>query len=825
MKKLIFLLSFIPGINSLFAQGNTNLYKGKIDSIQTLLNAQPANDTIKVKRLNDLARLCFFDLQIEKGFIAAKQAHQLSKKFNYKKGEGLYLRTMAAFHYTTDLYQYFDIKAKMVYYDINENEDNINLQFPEFFKGIIEKNNRQLTIALNYFNKNPDGEIAANILYRISRMYYYLAKPDESLLYLERALKEFKEINQEGPAVMLLLTKMFFLQKEDKIKEANEVISEANLLISKVRDKKESALLSFFMSYYYNRHGRPALGIENELKLVIQLEEMGETPLRIPILEDLAVNFGFLAMSKKSVEYYKKAIALREQIKYYDDAIRIYYNLGFELVALKEFNEAKIYFSKAIELAGSNPPIDQWDSLRYYDGIGQILMGQEKYHEALKNFFHARKIESYNVYIDTYIAQCYQKLGDIKESISYAANNYEKVISYKDQRLIVKICLLLSEVYEKSGQPMKAYVYLKKYRSIIKEQEEQDIASNSANLEIQTIIEKSQREKDLLEKQKLQKEQQNQNQRWWLISTGGALLSTVVMLFLLFRNNKNKQKANALLQQQKEQIQSTLTELKATQAQLIQSEKMASLGELTAGIAHEIQNPLNFVNNFSDVNTELIEELEQEADKGNVDEVKAIATDIKENEQKINHHGKRADAIVKGMLEHSRANTGKKELTDINGLADEYLRLSYHGLRAKDKSFNADFKTEFDESIGKVEVVPQDIGRVLLNLINNAFYAVSERRKAEGEGFKPTVLVTTTALKPPLGGLGVSISVKDNGTGIPQKVVDKIFQPFFTTKPTGQGTGLGLSLSYDIIKAHGGELKAETKENEGAEFIVELPII
>jgi signal transduction histidine kinase len=175
------------------------------------------------------------------------------------------------------------------------------------------------------------------------------------------------------------------------------------------------------------------------------------------------------------------------------------------------------------------------------------------------------------------------------------------------------------------------------------------------------------------------------------------------------------------------------------------------------------------------------------------------------------------------MLQHSRASSGKKEPTDINALADEYLRLSYHGLRAKDKSFNADFKTEFDESINKVEVVPQDIGRVLLNLYNNAFYAVSERRKAEGEGFKPTVLVATTALKPPLGGLGVSISVKDNGTGIPQKVVDKIFQPFFTTKPTGQGTGLGLSLSYDIVKAHQGELKVETKEGEGSEFIIQLP--
>ncbi len=279
---------------------------------------------------------------------------------------------------------------------------------------------------------------------------------------------------------------------------------------------------------------------------------------------------------------------------------------------------------------------------------------------------------------------------------------------------------------------------------------------------------------------------------------------------------------------QKEELQNTLNELKATQSQLIQSEKMASLGELTAGIAHEIQNPLNFVNNFSEVNSELIEEMEKEINKGNMDEVKAIANDIKENEQKINHHGKRADAIVKGMLQHSRANTGKKELTDINALADEYLRLSYHGLRAKDKSFNADFKTNFDKSIGKIEVVPQDMGRVLLNLFNNAFYAVNEKKKQppnplKGEKYEPTVWVTTKRISSPLGAGGLEISVKDNGMGIPQKVLDKIYQPFFTTKPSGQGTGLGLSLSYDIVKKHGGELKVETKEGEFAQFLIFLP--
>jgi signal transduction histidine kinase len=267
------------------------------------------------------------------------------------------------------------------------------------------------------------------------------------------------------------------------------------------------------------------------------------------------------------------------------------------------------------------------------------------------------------------------------------------------------------------------------------------------------------------------------------------------------------------------EIRTTLDNLKSAQSQLIQSEKMASLGELTAGIAHEIQNPLNFVNNFSDVNKELLQELKEEADKGNIEDVKAIADNVIGNEEKINHHGRRADAIVKGMLQHSRKSSGQKEETDINALADEYLRLSYHGLRAKDKNFNAEIKTDFDESIGKINVIPQDIGRVLLNLFNNAFYAVNEQKTLNHVSYNPTVSVKTEKCDDK-----IYITVKDNGKGIPQKIIDKIFQPFFTTKPTGEGTGLGLSLSYDIIKAHGGEIKVESKEGEGSVFIIQLAV-
>jgi signal transduction histidine kinase len=272
------------------------------------------------------------------------------------------------------------------------------------------------------------------------------------------------------------------------------------------------------------------------------------------------------------------------------------------------------------------------------------------------------------------------------------------------------------------------------------------------------------------------------------------------------------------VEEAKESLEKSLEELKATQQQLIQSEKMASLGELTAGIAHEIQNPLNFVNNFSEVSNELIDEMNEALNKGNIEEVKAIAVDVKQNLEKINHHGKRADAIVKGMLQHSRTSSGQKELTDINALCDEYLRLAYHGLRAKDKSFNASFTSEFDKNIGSINIVPQDIGRVILNLINNAFYAVNEKKKTAID-YTPVVSIKTVRKENT-----VFISVADNGKGIPSAIREKIFQPFFTTKPTGVGTGLGLSLSYDIIKAHGGELKVQSTEGHGTTFTIQLPV-
>ena len=423
------------------------------------------------------------------------------------------------------------------------------------------------------------------------------------------------------------------------------------------------------------------------------------------------------------------------------------------------------------------------------------------------------------------MAKIFQKQGRIdsallyaRQALTYFQTNKLAVQSWGENSdyFIAEISPLVADLYYAKNQPDSAYKYLR-----LSVTTKDSLYNTDKIRQFQTLGFNEATRRQQLKEQKIMAEQELKNKirMLSLIAGLGALLLVAIFLY---RNNKHKQKANTLLQSQKKEIETTLGELKTTQSQLIQSEKMASLGELTAGIAHEIQNPLNFINNFSEVNTELITEMKEQLALNNKEQAIDLADDIAHNEEKINHHGKRADAIVKGMLQHSRSSSGIKEPTDINALADEYFRLAYHGLRAKDKSFNATMKTDFDTTIGSINIIPQDIGRVILNLITNAFYAAP--LPPEG-GFSnpdyvhtPTVWVSTKKMADK-----ILISVKDNGSGIPQKILDKIFQPFFTTKPTGQGTGLGLSLSYDIVKAHGGELKVETKEGEGSTFIIQLP--
>jgi signal transduction histidine kinase len=407
------------------------------------------------------------------------------------------------------------------------------------------------------------------------------------------------------------------------------------------------------------------------------------------------------------------------------------------------------------------------------------------------------------------LSRVYADLQKTDSALHYARESFKIFERRRDPAWKRDASNLLASYFDLLGNNDSATAYLRLAKTL----------SDSLNTEerknllaFQDVLIEEQAKLEKLEKEKLETREQL---KIYLL-TSGIVAFTFIALFL-YRNNRARKKTNDILRQRNEQIEHTLHQLRSTQAQLIQSEKMASLGELTAGIAHEIQNPLNFVNNFSEINKELASELKTDLQTGNVQSATALADNIMDNAEKIAHHGKRADAIIKGMLQHSQTNSGQKATTDINALCKEYLKLAYHGLRAKDKSFNAGFETDFDPGVGTVSIVPQDIGRVLLNLINNAFYAVSEKAKSSAGHYEPVVTVSTRKT-----GSQVEISVRDNGKGIPENIREKIFQPFFTTKPAGEGTGLGLSLSYDIVKAHGGTLTVASKEGEYSIFTIQL---
>jgi two-component system NtrC family sensor kinase len=535
------------------------------------------------------------------------------------------------------------------------------------------------------------------------------------------------------------------------------------------------------------------------------------------VLQYTGILYGNSGNYEKSVHYFKSAIPLAEQAKNLRVLTITYTTLGRTYSALKKQDSALFCLQKAHDYAIEANYKRYLGSTLLNMGRVYNLMGKNA--EAKEYFAKALIASDEHKYSRGVVAShlalsaIYKESGRADSVLYHIQNGLNTAYTLNAPDLLLRCYTAFADLYKQANNSDSAV----KYQSLI-------IKINDSLFNSKQVQQFQNIDFDAeLQQQQIQaakNEYQDRLQKFLLL--GGLAVFLFVAIFL-WRSNQHRQKSNALLKQQNDEIEKAMASLKATQSKLIQSEKMASLGELTAGIAHEIQNPLNFVNNFSEVNTELIDELEQEVDKGNLAEVKAITKDIKENEQKINHHGKRADAIVKGMLQHSRSSSGVKEPTDINKLVDEYFRLAYHGLRAKDKSFNATMKTDFDDNIGNISIVPQDIGRAVLNLITNAFYATREKAKSGFDIYEPLVTVKTSKVIDADGSSKIEISVTDNGNGIPQKVLDKIFQPFFTTKPTGQGTGLGLSLSYDIVKAHGGELKVETKEGEGSTFIITLP--
>ena len=612
--------------------------------------------------------------------------------------------------------------------------------------------------------KAPIDTNRVNLLLSIAgKLYFY--RPDVSLEYSEKALKISRDLDYN-----------------------NGIVSSLNL-----------AGESYRITGNYPKalqYQLQALGISRELKN----EEVESNSLGF-----IGVIYMELNEYRQALQYFLPAINIKNRLPASPPAVFVLANTGISYDFLGMFDSALHYLRLAEEqnIVVRHPQL----SSLIPRSLGNVYIHKGKSDSALLFYFAAlqnsrRSNESINLgAIQQKIAEVYEKLNLNDSSLYYGLNAFNEA-----QRTSQK-----SRLLESSNLLVRLYRGMHKYDSAFYFD---DIATSMKD-SLYGMQKFKQLQLLMLSEQKRQQEIEQEQERYKnemkMIALWSAVGIFLIIAFILFRNNRQKQKINRVLE-------NTLSNLKSTQTQLIQSEKMASLGELTAGIAHEIQNPLNFVNNFSDVNKELLIEMNDEIDKGNLSEIRSIAKDVIDNEEKINHHGKRADAIVKGMLQHSRTSSGHKEPTDINALVDEYLRLAYHGFRAKDKSFNATMKTDFDENIGNINIVPQDIGRVVLNLINNAFYAVDEKKMQLGDGYEPTVSLSTRKENGKL-----EIRVSDNGNGIPQKVLDKIFQPFFTTKPAGQGTGLGLSLSYDIVKAHGGELIVETKEGIGSEFIIQLP--
>jgi signal transduction histidine kinase len=662
-------------------------------------------------------------------------------------------------------------------------------------------------VAASYFNSSPENAIkyatqaktlAENVKYtnglayalkNIGIAYYMQGDYMQTLSFWNESLEQFKKANdKKGMANILSNLGAVYYNKGDDPKAIDYYLRALNYA-EEIKDTLR--LITVFNNIgavYVNKPSAHDTALHYYLKALPLAEGTNDNNL----IGTITVNIGEIYLEKG-----KDTLALN----YFERSVKAYgnsENLPSPLNEIakvyekrKDYATALTYNQQALELATKlSAKLDMSQSLQ---GLGSVYAHQKNIPKALAAYKEAKSIAD-EIAANYELEKIYKGLADIYAGI----NNYAEAYKYQSLLITLKDTLYNAEKDKK-------------------------FASLLFNFEIQ----KKQSEIDLLTKDKSLQELNLKRQKTVRNSLIAVLSLVILVVFVLFRNYRIIDKTNAMLDSQKKELERTLNELQTRQAQLIQSEKMASLGELTAGIAHEIQNPLNFVNNFSEVSRELIDELKEERQKEegvrNTELEDETISDIDQNLEKIYFHGKRADAIVKGMLQHSRKSTGQKELVDINAMCEECLRLSYHGLRAKDKNFNSEYTFNFDRTIANMPVVPQDIVRVLLNLFNNAFYTVNEKKKTAGEGYKPTVSVKTKKINSSSGNDGAEIIVKDNGKGIAEENIGKIFQPFFTTKPAGEGTGLGLSLAYDIItKEHNGTIKAESKKGEGSEFIITL---
>ncbi len=615
--------------------------------------------------------------------------------------------------------------------------------------------------------------------------------------------------------------------------------------------------LSMYNMFFYHGADSTFSYCQEYINKAIQLPDKKQLILAYARLSFFYSNVG---QYKESLSAALKSLNLSEQYHNRDYLSSIYYDLTWAYINLNDNKEAlknalhgisylkqnkDPFFDQALHLYGITglcyQNIGKADSaVFYYEKMGSVVSASKElsakviadWHWVIYYLYHTKQYEKADSLIADGIKECLAT-GDflLNGFYIYAANSaigqnkIDKAITQAKKGFNFSLLIndpdgekdaasLLGLSYERVKKRDSAFYYLKLQDSL------NGVVQNHSNaLEIQQFqFDQQLNKKEQAAAGAIQEQKQRSRTLIYVFVTSVAFL--LVILMIQWRNSNQKRRANETLRQQKEKVESTLTELRSAQTQLIQREKMASLGELTAGIAHEIQNPLNFVNNFSEVNRELMGELDEELEKGDIQQAKALAADIIENLDKITHHGKRADSIVKGMLEHSKQSTGAKDFIDINKLAEEYLRLAYNGFLAKNKMFNIELVSHFEADLPMVFLSGQEIGRVLLNLFNNAFYAVHQKSATAGDEYKPVVEIRTTTK---MG--NILITVTDSGPGIPNNIKDKIMQPFFTTKPTGEGTGLGLSLSYDIVvKGHGGNISVKTKEGEFTAFIIQLPM-
>lgn len=695
-----------------------------------------------------------------------------------------------------------------------------------FFFSYCFSQDKQTDSLLILLKEAKEDTVKINILNGLSAAFLNTS-PEEAINYATQA----KELSQaasytEGLAYALKNIGIVHFIKADYIQTLTNW-NESLKQFESINDKKGIANILSNLGAVYSNGGDDARALDYYLRALKYAEEINDTLRLVTVLNNIgAAYFNKGATRSKALSYYLKALPLFEAIGD-EDIGTVLVNIGEIYLEKGEDSLALDYFQKSVKAYENSK------NLPYsLNSISKVYEKRKDYATALKYHQEALDIAT-KLSAKLEMSQSYQGLATVYTQI----NNLPKALdAYKNAEIIAKeieatyelekIYKGMAGIYGSIDDYPNAYKYQSLLTTIKDTLYNAETDKKIAFLQFNFEIQKKQAEIDALTKDQALKDSDLKRQAIVRNSLITVLSLVILVVFALFRNYRIKDKTNTLLDAQKKELEKTLTELKSTQSQLIHSEKMASLGELTAGIAHEIQNPLNFINNFSEINNELIEELRE--DGINKADEEELLNDITENNKKIAFHGKRADSIVKGMLQHSRLSTGQKEPIDINALCDEYLRLSYHGLRAKDKVFNADFKTDFDAKAGKINVVPQDMGRVLLNLLNNAFYAVNEKSRKldealndpeDPQSYQPLVKISTKKLQGK-----VEVRIEDNGNGIPENIKDKIFQPFFTTKPTGQGTGLGLSLAYDIItKEHKGSIEVKSVKGEGSTFIILLP--